>query len=394
MREVFELHLEVKSPLFIGDGNTLNSLSYIRGKDRIYVIDFERFLEGLSEEEHESYLSWLEPLLEEMEQVEAQRKKAGPEERLLLRRRLRELASRLSLGDFIRDRLGKEPVSFVQRLDSISYSLDWLQPPGTGEIHTFIKDATLSPFIPGSELKGALRTSLLYLLLKEDRFKSFEPELRSSSGLSKGKKKGKLVEAILRGIKDDAKCDLLKFVEVGDAFLPQESLCLYNFESVGTRRYTRTVAEGIREGTKVKTRLVLLGEERSFKELGLEELSGNLSPERLLYSVYLRSKEILADAASYFRGDSRMQAHIRELEKSNESSSPLLRLGWGQGFLSTTINLLTRKRDIKLYEFMVSRIRRGAKANFPKTRRVVSDGKGNPLALPGWVKITLNQKEL
>lgn len=386
MREVYELHLEIQSPLFIGDGGLLNPLSYIRDSERVYVINFERFLKGLSEREHKLYLAWLELIFEKMEEV--RRKRADSEERP----RYRKLASRLSLSNFIRDQLGKEPVSLAQRLGSVSYSLDWLQPPAAEihEIHTFIKDAALSPFIPGSELKGAFRTSLLYLLLKEDRFRELEPKLRSP------KERGKGVEAILRGIKkDDGKYDLLRFLEVGDAFLPLESLRLYNLKSVGTPRFIRAVAEGVREKTSTRTRFVLSVEEQSIGELGLGEISGNLSPERILRSVYLRSEEILAEATSYsyFRGHPQMQAHIRELKKKNEPSSPLLRLGWGQGFLSTTINLLTRKRDKGLYSFIVSRIRRGARDDFPKTRRVVSDARGNPLALPGWVKITLNRKE-
>ena len=375
--EVLRLDLEVKSPLFIGDGDTLTPLSYIREGNKLHIINMERFLLSLSEEERQDYIQWIEPILE------------------------RKLASRPSLADFIRERLGKEPTLFIRKLDSISYSLSWEQPPAVDNIHTFIKGADASPFIPGTELKGALRTSLIYTLLKEDYYKNLQPRLKSfGQHLRCGEKSkefgklGKEVESILRGKKkDDPKFDLLKFMQLGDAPLPRESLHLYNLESIGTRRFTRMVAEGIREGTKTQVRLVLVQDELSLKNLGLEKLSANLSRDRIINSLYLRSKEILSDAAQYFKDHPRMQTHIRELEKANEPSSPLLRLGRGQGFLSTTVNLVVKQRDEELYEyvregFSLMRRQRTTPGKFPKTRRVVSDGEGNPLALPGWVKVT------
>ncbi|GEM_PF-3120728 len=406
--ETFQLELEVKSPLFIGDGNILTPLSCIKGEDKLYFINVEHFLKNLSEREREAYIRWLEDILGEMERLKAKIDETKIEHRFPLHRQYRELASRLSLAQFIKDRLGREPVSLVKKFGSISYSTGWMSPLVTTDIHTFIKNADSFPFIPGSELKGAWRTSLLYTILKEneDKYKVLQENL-NSFGKTLGSTKrprekvkefkdiARQIENILRNKGDDSKFDLLRFLHLGDASLPAESLCLYIIESIGASRPIRTVVEGIKEDTKTQVRLVLFRQQLCFKkELGLEKLSLNLSPDRLLHSAYLRSKEILSEAALYFKDYPQMQKHILELEKANEPSSPLLRLGWGQGFLSTTINYLVKQKDQKLYQyvregFFLIRRQYPSPGDFPKTRRVVSDGKGKPLALPGWVKIRI-----
>ena len=385
---VLRLQLELESPLFIGDGDTLSPLSYLTDERKIYVVNVERFLKQISDTERQAYLEWLEPILDEMEK--------------LGRRQRRQIASRLSIQEFIQNRLHREPVSLLQTLDCIAYTMDAPMFRG-GFIHTFTKNADGSPFIPGTEIKGALRTSLLYYLLKEDRllYKALRQRLSQLSQSGKGSKKElkdkvskEVVERILRGKKNDAKFDFLKFIQVGDAAFIDYKLRVYTLRSAGTNRFTRTAMEGIGEGAKAEARLIFPpGIERALPELELERLRKFTSPEHFLKAVHLRSKDILSDTIKYFERHPQMKSYAQRLIRVNTSDSPLLRLGWGEGFLSTTVNLIVRERDEKLYEYIRQSLpRRTTPGNFPKTRRVVIDGRDNPIALPGWVKLNIEQE--
>jgi CRISPR-associated protein Csm5 len=401
------LHLEVKSPLFIGDGDVLTPLSYVADRGKVYAVNPARFLKGLSEVERQAYIKWLEPILDEMEQLQARiRETSSPDQRSFLQRQHRQVTSSLSLGEFIRQQFRRDPISVVRKLNCIAYIINRATFAG-GNIRTFIKNADGSPFIPGTEIKGAIRTSLLYALLKEEPslYKGLQNKLTDlgrylRSGTKPQEKVKRLrgvsreVERIARGEKDDARFDFLKFIQVGDATLPSDSLDVQTLESIGTGRRTRTAAEGIRVGAQTEARLVITpGAECAMRKLGLEKFQGFLTTERLFEAIYSRSKDVLSDTAQYFKGYPRIQSHIHELERANKPQSPLLRLGWGQGFLSTTINLLVREKDKQLYEdiwegISLQRRQRTTPGNFPKTRRVVSDGRGNPLALPGWVELS------
>ncbi len=407
MRGTEQLHIEVKSPLFIGDGNDLTPLSYVVDRETVHVVNTERFFKGISDAERQAYVEWLEPILDEMEQLRARIQETSSfDQRHSLHRQCRQVASRLSLWEFTQQQFRRDPISEVQKLNCVAYIINRGTFAG-GNIRTFIKNADGSPFIPGTEIKGAIRTSLLYDLLKGDShlYRALKDKLvllgrhlrsgeRPQEKVKPLKDASREIERALRGEKDDAKFDFLKFIQVGDATLTSDSLDVHTLESIGTGRFTRTAMEGVRKGTKTQTRLVIIqSAESALHALGLEKLQGFLSTERLFQAIYLRSKDILSDAAQYFGRYPRMQSHIHELERANEPQSPLLRLGWGQGFLSTTIDLLVRQRDAKLYEHIregtsLQRRQRTTPDNFPKTRRVVSDGRGNPLALPGWVKMS------
>ena len=76
------------------------------------------------------------------------------------------------------------------------------------------------------------------------------------------------------------------------------------------------------------------------------------------------------------------------MEKQNSLSSPLLRLGSGSGFLSTTVGLKIKKYDEDLFD----KIRDGTRGKtydyqFPKSRKITQVG-GLPL---GWIKLNFEE---
>jgi len=199
-------------------------------------------------------------------------------------------------------------------------------------------------------------------------------------------------EILLRGKKKDAKFDLLKFIKITDSnSIEPQRLKIEATQMLGTNRYTRTWIETIIPKTEFNFDLSI--QKRNFlDELGLKEKENWLSINKFLKNCYYRSKEILEQDEKYFSHNKTILRLIHKLKEQNQPTSPLLRLGAGQGFLGTTVDLVILKNDPQLYEVIregvsFQRRWRTQKNNFPKTRRVINDPYNNPLNILGWVKI-------
>ncbi len=410
---------EVKSPVFIWDGDTIKPLSFVVDGDLVHVLDIERFMRALSDRERQAYLAWLEPILNEIarldDRIQHAKESRNEELRRHLDRQKRNKAAELAMERFLKDRLGKSPATFVRQADCIAYSVRWMVKPGDDGFRGFIKSAGRHPYIPGTEIKGALRTSLLFALLADDhRYAALRQEVDQVRHVLKSgkspKEKIRRLEKVAGAIegqffrpagqsdpkKSDAKYDLLRLVQITDSeLLLPDALRIRVSESVGTRRFTKTLAESIEPGNSFTFQLALGAQDASWAldELGLLPLARErLSVARLFEACYQRSAAVLEMEAEYF-DEPAIVKQIKELQAANKPDAPLLRLGTGQGFLSVTVDLRVRKRDGALYEAIregvsLQRRWRTVPGNFPKTRRTVSDGRGNPLMLAGWIKLT------
>ena len=83
-----------------------------------------------------------------------------------------------------------------------------------------------------------------------------------------------------------------------------------------------------------------------------------------------------------------MYKFYSNLEKQNSLDNPVLKLGAGSGFLSTTIGLKIKKYDENLFD----KIRNGTRGktydySFPKSRKITQVG-GLPL---GWIQFSFEE---
>lgn len=415
-REPITVCAEVKTPLFIWDGDTISPLSFVIDGDLVHVLEGDRFIRALPPQEQRAYLTWIEPALERLARLDEKLKEAGKnyELRRQLNQEKRQVASGLSVERFLSQRLGKKAAAFVKSAGCVAYSVRWAVRPGDDGFRSFIKEEVgYRPYVPGTELKGALRTALLYTLVGPgENYATLKHELAQfrqvfQSGASPKEKIKRLtkvakqVERVtLRGSKNDAKYDLFKLIQVGDGnLLTPDILRVRALESVGTGCFTRTLAEAIEVGTVFTFRLSLASIEDvgwALEQLGLDRVAAaNLSVEHLLEASYRRSSAILGADEEYFRNSPKVYQEIRRLQAENHPQAPLLRLGTGQGFLSTTVGLHVRDRDPELYDRAIregvsfQRRWRTQRDNFPKTRRTVSDGRSNPLTVPGWIRLNI-----
>ncbi len=230
------------------------------------------------------------------------------------------------------------------RLDSGEVSFDNNK---SREIHTFIKDAYGLPYIPGSSVKGMLRTILLGAMLFDDAEKGingrFETErMKFQAEMEHGERRGKSVKFLAREADhleksafhllgrskklDDKVNDVMAAIRVGDSRpLSMEDLVLcqkVELKTDGNVTLLPMVRECIRPQTIIECPLTI------DKEL-MQRTRTEITPKRLRYNVQ-RFYEMYRSA---FR-DAFKDELVEETEEEFEKT---VFLGGGCGFVSKTV---------------------------------------------------------
>jgi CRISPR-associated protein Csm5 len=170
-----QIEIEVLSPLHIGAGgdNLLNDVDYVSTNEKIYVIDEEAMFQALSSD------------------------------------RLKQAERATSLSQLLHHR---EYDQFAR------YVLD--NPTGSGRVSHMVrqmKTAYGAPYVPGSSLKGAIRTALFWAMLAEDRY-GIEPDrLGKSPRFADDPLEKKLLAPASRKPRVDPNRDILRAFQVKDS---------------------------------------------------------------------------------------------------------------------------------------------------------------------------------
>lgn len=402
--------LRTLSPVFCGSGETLDPLSYVVDDNLVRVIDTDKFLNGLTTQQLEQFQAWLLPLSDKRAALDAQiqeaRRQKDHQRSGQLSRQRRDLDAEFSLHHFITKRLGKSPGAFLAPYES--YSFRCHTRPDQSGFRLHIKDAQRRPYIPGTEIKGALRTALLYSAVSEPQgYEKLSQMLGKVQGSEYEKARSmrrladdletELLRGEFKGRKQrDAKFDSLRLLQISDSSpIPAEDLRLEMTQSRGTTRFTKTWIETIKYGAELSAHLTLGSPELIAEQLGFASLSQKLTLPALFQACYQRAKDLLEEEAEYFRKEEEVLEIIEELIEENTLDAPLIRLGGGQGILSVTVDLAVKRKNPELYERSlrpnVSSFRRWRTmpGNFPKTRRVISDDTNEPLDVLGWLKLSV-----
>ncbi len=399
------IQFKTVSPIFVGSGEEVTPLSFIQKRNMVNILNEDIFFQNVSDKAREIYLDWIDPILD------------NPRGKY---------DTRLSFGSFVQDKLKVDPFAFVKKLDCIRYSVRVSSDvPLNKGFKAIIKNPQDQPYLPGTEIKGALRTAILFAMLHdENKYNQFKelfieakPKIQSliveynrlkgerflnRRELSKVRNQIKnqlkqienaLEEKLLRGKKNDAKYDLLRFLRVSDSEpMTIDALQLEYSKSLGTKRPTDTIIESLHlpDHQVGEFRLEIIDNQSElFRELGL---LNSVSIDALMKACYKHAAAILAIEAEYFKGYATLSKYVAELTKLNTPQTPLLRLGGGQGQLSITIVSWFCARDPELYEFYrqaVSAARGWDNTipnNFPKTRRVIYRN-NQPVELLGWIQL-------
>lgn len=271
---------------------------------------------------------------------------------------------------------------------------------------SFIKDVGDRPYIPGSSLKGALRTALAWTGWDE-----VKPNLDRSAVGRHRSWAGQPLEQALFG--EDPNHDLLRALKVSDLFGPQkagEGLLIANAQ-VLTRRSAGSPIELEALKGDVVTHGTITIDEALFEpqmERVLHFGDRRHWLEELIPRVQNHSQARIQPLIEWFeKADSgaRIASFYRQLAQAGLApTQALLQLGWGSGWDGKTF-WTHLQEDIYLFEKLVDDFRmhkqqRGAPARkpgdpFPRSKRAamgVKDGKAYPVAPFGWVLFEMQPK--
>ena len=304
---------------------------------------------------------------------------------------------------------------------SASYTLPCPEDPRETEIREAMKNPFGRPMIPGSSIKGTIRTALLWGLIDDD-----SPEAREAFEYSVNYLKEQLqrrpnrswvgqgIERYVLG--KDPNHDLMRVVQVSDtAPIPIEALEMGVAWTVtlnqdgelvqkreGNREY-KTFVEQIRAeqtldfSIKIDKSLFRPLEKR---ELGYSDRQEEVICEKLAKTYNLVAKGLAEEEAEFYDYYRLPElANFYELFLNQIENLPagafVLPLGWGTGYLAKTVTQLATGGDNDLMmrfrrHYRLGRSRSGGDYyddEFPKTRRVLYD-RQRPKSPLGWVQIT------
>jgi len=365
-------HIELLSPLHIGTGtDLLEGVDWIQRDDYVYVADQEALLEAVFD-------------------------RAGEEGRSDAT--IARAIAGMTLNDLV-DAGYLTPEDFSGDSPLFRYCLPGR--PAMNQISEQIKDVYGQPYLPGSSLKGALRTVLAVggATVRQLRFDRLG---RSRSWAAQP------AERELFG--RNSNYDLLRALQVSDSgpmspdHLRLERVNIYptagQRTQYGQQRGLDIDVEALRQGTTfqvpIKVEGYLLSRQAEQKLrfgkrknwlLNLPGWARKVAGQRMAHEIEFFQQR--ADGRVVLGFYSRL---VQTWEGLDENEF-LLQVGWGGGWLSKTFGWLLQE-DATAFERIVKDYRmtmeRGRKAGdpFPRSRHLVRVGE-HPAVPLGWIKVSL-----
>jgi CRISPR-associated protein Csm5 len=370
------------SPLLVGDGHRLSPIDYMVWKDQVNVLDQRRIFKLLAKGPRlEGYLTQLKSA---------------------------EKLDFASWGGFAQNFAGRR-IPF----EHASAAKYWESARGeTLHIPTFVS-GTNGPFLPGSAIKGALRTGMLF-----SRWQSgAAPKFERLEGDRLPRRPGEEAEQQALG---SPGTNFMKAVAVADSQPnPVAALKLYMLRvstlqprrdgggfDLGWKQAPRGTVQGSRpeDGTPIFAEMAAPGtvfegnwrENAFFAQPEIARMLRWREPvtgARVLAAANRYAARLLAIQKQYaqWTGLAALERNLEAIEaRLGEAQAAgnacILSLGWGSGLLAKSGWLET---DDQAYRGVLKQVPLYARAidsglPFPKTRRIVFLA-NEPAALPGWV---------
>jgi CRISPR-associated protein Csm5 len=325
--ESFPITLTPLSPLHIGDGSQLEAYEYAVVKERFYRISLDRLLTRLSAAERETLNRYIEHDL-------------------------------VGLRKFVREHFSPE-VAEYQAAASPRFREVYEEKLGQAQnqliVFPFLRSVG-KPLIPGSSLKGALRTAILNQLITAPiSSQEYADTLEARTLGYMGEKR------------PDIPNDPLKGLRVSDVSLSPEHIVA---EQVETKK---------KEGGRLEDLSLQILREVTVSVVTGQEIS--LSGEIRIYEGFLNRQteplkqglrwlaeacntfyrdQVLAAEERYFRGLKAVESVYQGIRAAITQDSFLVRLGWGSGLDSVSLNLQKQSpRPVKTRKLIDGRIPMG-----------------------------------
>jgi CRISPR-associated protein Csm5 len=407
-REPITLTVRILSPVVIGTGEKCNTLGFVTDDGKVLVVDERKFFAELSEPQRERFLSWIEPLVGNLAYIRQQIQRAGRNQALRqqLGRQRREAESNLSLKKFLQETLQmSQPAQWLRSVQALRYEVVAVALPNRYEGFTLcLKTPDHRPYIPGSELKGAIRTAVLAKMLNDDvnLLRQLAQNLRPNMtrGQMNALWQGNEWLLLRRNQNDrDAHNDLFRGIAISDSEpLPTDALRIYAAKRLNMSRDVTVFVEAIAPNSETEVTLSVACPDRWLQAIGLTDKAGWLDWTKLAHALYEHSNAVLDFIAKKFPAREFPQVHAKaqKLKEKNKPDEPLVCLGWGQGFLSITMTEPLRQKFPEAYETLrqamaqaIRQYERTKQNNFPKTIWAALDANSQPSDLFGWVQLVV-----
>jgi CRISPR-associated protein Csm5 len=399
--------IQLTSPLFHIGGviSQLSPFEYVKTGDRVYLPNLDALMSGIQQvgrmEEYVSLVKSRKPIVNFLRSV---------------------------FGEDWNQATGREgELIFPPRMSS----LVWGNCESIGDLRPMIRDGFGRLYIPGTSIKGAIRTAIAYHMVKQNAAKSSDIESRlrqlldnrrinspnSTASKFTNNFSGKVMEELFAGFvlnargkritgAHSANTDFMRVVHLSDSapLLPQDGFNLAIVTEVIACSYTRANGNQVKKRASIWPELV-----QSVKTpftLGLdpemlswfEQPQGRKIPFQSIADLLVICREFAQAQWSYDRAywqskssnlDDKLDISDIQRFYEPEACPYDLRIGWGCGLSGTTIQRGLQGPDVgqltmDLRNACWSKHRSDYEA--PKSRRVAVGPSGR-LAFPlGWVK--------
>ncbi len=372
------------TPLLVGDGRKLSPIDYMVWKDHVNVLDQWRIFRLLAKGPRlEGYLSQL--------------KKA-------------DKLDFASWGGFAQNFAGRR-IPF----ENAAYSAYWNRATGESlHIPTFAAGAS-GAYIPGSAIKGALRTGMVFANWRENMLPDV---LNRVKGDRVPRRPAESAEEQALGA---AGTNRMRFIGTGDSdVVPNTSFKVYLLRTstllprgggfaLGWKQSPRGASDGARpaESTPAFAEMAVPGavfsgdwnEKQFFLDPEIRRAirwpeGFNRAKVFEAVNVYAAGLLMLQRQYASWAGMGLLDKSLEELEQrlaaARQNGSCLLSLGWGGGLCAKSAWLDSSNADYRQILEQFGFYNRALASNlpFPKTRRIVFLN-DRPATLPGWVELSI-----
>lgn len=352
--------LTILSPVHIGNGKTISPVEYEINHDKYAKIDMNAFFQDSSADMNQYYTA-----IEDY-------KNYG---KFPFQFQKKHYQYTTPVGEYVDDEIiGKEIRSFMKT---------------TGNV-----------YIPGSTIKGALRTAMLYNVLKNDTNQYQKAVTILQQQISQRyANPSQVAAAIEKQVFGDTTHDFFKALQISDTqpMSPEDVLTLQIIDILSStssnKMYTKfsLLAECLKQHTTFlfnwKTDNYYFSS--AAKELGFSDKKELLTETSSICNDY--ADELIDYEYNFFKrfGDQFQDMldfyeDLIDLRYADNFNGFLLRLGYGSGWQTMTMGRLFE--DEPLFQKLRQKFRLGKRGIdlFPKSRRIIADKKDYPF---GWVHV-------
>ncbi|MEN3013930.1 MAG: type III-A CRISPR-associated RAMP protein Csm5 [Endomicrobiia bacterium] len=370
--KTYKLECKILSPVHIGDGTEIYPYEYIIKQGKFYKIELENFLQQLSQNEQNKFPSLVENNI-------------------------------IQLREFLVESFNPDKHSFDYCVD-VSNNVASLYTTKINDelnqliVKPFIKTKN-TPYIPGSSIKGAIRTAIAYYLLKHNQnlMNTLKKELWS-------KARTIIDKLIFQNNDFGTNNDKLRVLLVSDSsLLSTNSLKIEVIQRLASKpqKQSRSALLGFKiycETLKKDTTItseILINDKLSDKLLD-SSWKQLLSKEGVIKCCLEFSKDLIDLELEYFnnhpekdklKGIIEFYEHLKN--KKLDDSCFFLSLGQGGGFYQKTIAMLLEKdKDFRYKEFIKKFGRKNQGKKLTATSRSIVVDNQNYYVL-GWLECRL-----